>query len=127
MAAFISIVAVAIVAIFFVYILKRLFSLLVRKKEVEIPLHERLTDVAEDVAAASKVAATLASAAAFFAAPAGLLAVAAAFGLAPKPLIVVLLPALLAFAGGAIALSALAKLYAKSMRKRKQSGSRSEA
>lgn len=73
--------------------------------------------VAEDIAGAGKVAATLATAATYFAAPAGLLAVAATIGLAPKPLIVVLLPVLVAFAAGAIVLSTLAKLYAKSARR----------
>jgi hypothetical protein len=120
MATLISALAVGVVALFSLFILKRVIGFLLRRRSPVVPLHEDLADVAEDIAGASKVAATLASVAAFFAAPAGLLALAAAVGLAPKPLIVILLPALLAFAAGAIALSALAKLYAKSVRKRKK-------
>ena len=81
----------------------------VRRKESKTPLSDDLADVAEDIAAASRVAAALASAAAFFAAPAGLLAVAAALGLAPRPLIVTVLPALVAFAVGAAALVSIVR------------------
>ena len=127
MATLISTVAVALVALLFIFVLKRVFGLLFGRKKHEATLHEDLLDVAEDIAGASKVAATLASMAAFFAAPAGLLALAATFGLAPIPLIVTIVPALLAFAAGAIVLSALAKLYAKAVRKRRPLTPSSEA
>ena len=127
MATLISTVAVALVALLFIFVLKRVFGLLFRRKTHKAALHEDLVDVAEDIAGASKVAATLASAAAFFAAPAGLLALAATFGLAPRPLIVIIVPVLVAFAAGAIVLSALAKLYAKAVRKRSPLNRSSEA
>ena len=111
--------AIAAFLFFCYFVLKKLFDFAVRRKESKTPLPDDLADVAEDIAAASRVAAALATAAAFFAAPAGLLAVAAALGLAPKPLIATVLPTLLAFAVGAAALSAAAKLYAKSRRNRK--------
>lgn len=114
----ISTVAILVVLLTFLFIAKRIADLLRRRKDSPVQLHEAIADVAEDVAGASKIAATLASAAVFFAAPAGLLAAGAALGLVKKPLIVVLLPALLAFAGGAMTLSAAAKLYAKRQRKR---------
>jgi len=119
MTALISWVAVAVVTIFFLFILKRLISFAFGFKRGSTPLPDELADVAEDVAGASRLAATFAGLAAFLAAPAGLLAIAAAMGLAPKPLIVILLPTLVAFAVGAAALSAAAKLYAKAMRRRK--------
>ena len=101
------------------FVLKRVFSFVCTRRRLKAPLHDVLADVAEDVAAASRIAAALSSAAAFFAAPAGLLAVAAAFGLTPMPLIVTVLPTLISVAIGAAALSAAAKLYAKSRRKKK--------
>lgn len=119
MSALIGWVAVGLVALFFLFILKRVIVFFFGRRHRKVPLHEDLVDMAEDVAGASRVAAALASAATFFAAPAGLLAVAAAFGFVAKPLIVVLLPTLLAFAFGAAALSAAAKLFAKIMRKRR--------
>ena len=119
MAKLIGVLALILIAWCLLFILKRLITFILGRRRSISPLHEDLADFAEDIAGASKVAATLATAAAYFAAPAGLLAVAAAVGLAPKPLIVVLLPVLGAFAAGAIALSTLAKLYAKSVRRRK--------
>ena len=117
MARLIGVIGIVLVALFFLFILKRVISFIFRRRKPTAPFHEDLADVAEDIAGAGKVAATLATAAAYFAAPAGLLAVAAAIGLAPEPLIVVLLPVLVAFAAGAIVLSTLAKLYAKSVRR----------
>lgn len=90
-----------------------------RKSHSDLALHEDLADVAEDIAGVSRIAAALAGAVAFFAAPAGLLAVAGALGFVPAPLIVRLLPLLIAFAAGAAALSALAKLYVKAKRRRR--------
>ena len=52
-------------------------------------------------------------------APVGLLALGAALGLVSTPLIAKLVPVLAVFAVGAAAVSALAKLYAKSRRKGK--------
>lgn len=119
MAKLMGVLGMVLVALLFLFILKRLIAFIFRRRRSSAPFHEELADVAEDIAGASKVAATLATAAAYFATPAGLLAVAAAVGLAPKPLVVVLLPALVVFAAGAIALSTLAKLYAKSVRRKK--------
>lgn len=115
----VSWLAVGVVALLVCFVLKKMLSLVRGRKQKKEPFHDSLVDVAEDIAAASRIAAALSGAAAFFAAPAGLLAVAAAFGLASKPLIVILLPLLLSFAIGASAMSAAAKLYAKSKRKNK--------
>lgn len=110
----------AIAAILYVayFMARRVFRFLRERKSSDVALHDQLADVAEDIAGASRVAAVLASAAAFFAAPAGLLALGAALGFLPVPLIVRILPVLVAFAMGAAALSAAAKLYSKSRRKR---------
>ena len=120
MATLISWIAVSLVLLLALFILKRLLGLLFGPKKAKAPLHDELADAAEDIAGASRIAAALAAAATFFAAPAGLLAIAAAFGLAPKPLIVILLPTLLVIAFGAAALSACARLFAKSRRKRER-------
>jgi hypothetical protein len=104
--------------IYFVYwILRRILRFIFTRSQSTKPLPDQLADVAEDVAAASRVAAALSTAAAFFAAPAGLLAIGAALGVVPTPFIIRILPVLGAFAFGAAALSALAKLFAKSRRK----------
>lgn len=111
--------AVAVVLYLVYFVLRRILRFFFGRKSSDIALHDQLADVAEDIAGASRVAAALSTAAAFFAAPAGLLAVGATLGLVPVPLIVRILPFLVAFAFGAAALSALAKLYAKSRRRRK--------
>lgn len=118
MATLISWIAVFVVFLMALFIFKRLLGLLFGPKKAKTPLPDELADAVEDIAGASRIAAALAAAATYFAAPAGLLAIAAAIGLAPKPLIVVLLPILLVIAFGAAALSAAAKLFAKSRRKR---------
>lgn len=117
MATFINWLAVAAILYFVYFVIKRVLRFICKAKHSETPLHNQFADVAEDVAAASRVAAALSTAAAFFVAPAGLLAIGAALGIVPVPLIARLVPFLLAFAVGAAALSALAKLVAKSRRK----------
>jgi hypothetical protein len=102
------------------FVVKRLLRLVFRRSDLSTPLHDELADAAEDIASASRVAAAVSSAAAFFVAPVGLLAIGAALGIVSVPLIVKLAPILIALAVGAAALSAAAKLYAKSRRQRKQ-------
>lgn len=119
MGTLISWLAVAAVLYFIYFILRRILRFIVGRENTDVALHDRLADVAEDIASASRVAVVLSSAAAFFAAPAGILAMAAALGFVPVPLIVRIVPILIGFAAGAAALSALAKLYAKSRRKHK--------
>jgi hypothetical protein len=115
--------AIAAVLYFIYFVVQRVFRFLFRflfhKGEASKPLHDELADATEDIAAASRVAAALSGAASFFLAPVGLLAVGAALGLVSVPLIVKLAPILMVFAAGAAALSAAAKLYAKSRRRRK--------
>ncbi len=111
--------AIAAVLYFIHFVVKRIFRFLFRRGEANTPLHDELADAAEDIAAASRVAAALSSAAAFFLAPVGLLAIGAALGVVSVPLIVKLAPILIAFAVGSAALSAAAKLFAKSKRRRK--------
>ncbi|WP_310564237.1 hypothetical protein [Hydrogenophaga sp.] len=111
--------AIAAVLYFIYFVVKRISRFLLRRGKANTPLHDELADAAEDIAAASRVAAALSSAAAFFIAPAGLLAIGAALGVVSVPLIVKLAPILIVFAVGAAALSAAAKLYAKSKRRRK--------
>lgn len=120
MGTLISWLAVLAVLYFVYFIVRRIWRFLFGKKSTTAALHDQLADVAEDIAGASRIAAALSSAAAFFVAPVGLLAIGAALGLVPVPLIVRLVPFLLVFAAGAAALSALAKLYAKSRRKREK-------
>ena len=115
--------AVLAVLYFVYFILKRIWRFVRERKGAQVALHDQLADVAEDIAGASRIAAALSSAAAFLLAPAGLLAIGAALGLVPVPFIVRLVPFLLVFAGAAAALSALAKLHAKSRRKREKGGS----
>lgn len=119
MKTFLSWVAFAVVIYFVFFIIKQLIRFIFRRKGANNPIHDQLADAADDIASASRVAAAFSSAAAFFVAPAGLLAVGAALGIVQVPLIVRLVPFLLAFAVGAAALSALAKLYAKSRRNKK--------
>lgn len=113
----VSWLAVAAVLYFTYFITRRILRFLLGRKNSNIAIHDQLADAAEDIASASRIAAALSSLAAFFVAPAGLLAIGAALGFIPVPLIVRILPFLVAFAVGAAALSALAKLYAKSRRK----------
>jgi hypothetical protein len=115
--------ALALVAFFVIFVLKRIFSLVFRgtrgtENTAEKPIHDEVLDVAEDVAAASRITAAIAGAAAFFIAPVGLMAIGASFGFIPVPLIVTLLPVILVFAVAAAAISASAKLYAKKKRKK---------
>jgi hypothetical protein len=116
---FTTLVVIGLVLLLVYFVLKRAVDSIRSRKSSKRHLHDELADVAEDIAAASRIAVALASAAAFLAAPAGLLAVATAFGIVPRPLAVTVLPVLVTFAIGAAALSAAAKLYAKSRRKKK--------
>ena len=85
------------------------------------PGHIEVADVAEDVAAASRIAATVAAAAAALAAPAGLTALAVMIGLVSAPFIITVAPFLIAFAVAAAAVSAMAKLYSKHQRRKASS------
>jgi len=100
------------------FIVSRVIRFLFGIGRAKVPLHDRLTDVTEDVAAASIVTAAIGAGAASFLAPTGLLAVGAALGFVSVPLIVQLVPYLLTFAFAVAAISALAKLFAKSRRRR---------
>lgn len=111
--------ALAVVLFLLLFVLKRILGFVFGRSRPSRPFHDELADVAEDVAAASRIGAALASAAAFFAAPAGLMAIAAGLGLIPTPLISRVVPVLVVVAVGAAALSAAAKLYAKARRKSK--------
>lgn len=126
MGTFIAWLAIAAVLYFVYFIVKRVLRFLFRWGKSGTPFHDELADVAEDVAAASRVAAVLSSIAAFLVAPVGLMAIGAALGVVSVPLIVHLAPILIALAVGAAALSAAAKLYAKA-RRRKGQGRRGEA
>lgn len=77
-----------------------------------------VASVAEDIAGISKRAALLAGVMATLAAPAGLMAFASAIGLFPKPFIIIALPAFIAFAAISACVSAGAKIYAKSVRRK---------
>lgn len=119
MRTFVGWLAVAGVLYFIYFVVKRVFRLLFRRRDASKPVHDELADAAEDIAAAGRVAAVLSGAVVFFLAPAGLMAVGAAFGIVSVPLVVKLAPALIVFAAGAAALSAAAKLYAKSKRNKR--------
>ena len=95
--------ALVLICLIGLYIIKRLWVLLTSKNK-----HDHIHDVAEDVALASRVAAAIAAISLYFLAPTGLLAIIIA-----PPLIVVIAPAIAAFAVGAYVVHALAKLYDK--------------
>ncbi|WP_126810728.1 hypothetical protein [Marinobacter salarius] len=100
-------VGLVIVGLIGLFVLKRLYSWMTSKeKSVQI------VDVTEDIALASKVAATISSIFWFLLAPTGIFA----FFVSP-PLIVVIAPIVAAFAAGAYFIYALAKLYDKKRRK----------
>jgi hypothetical protein len=119
MKSLITLIGIVVLVLCVLYIVKRVLMLFLwRRKGAATVLHDDLADAAEDIAGASRIAAALFSLAGYLIAPAGLLAIAVALGLGPKPLIVVLLPLVLASAVGAAALSAAAKLYAKAQRRK---------
>ena len=87
MKALVGWLAVAAVLYCAYFIAARVLKLLFGRRRSEAVLHDELADVADDVAGASRVAAALSAALAWFLAPAGLLALGAAVGLVPTPLI----------------------------------------
>ncbi len=80
--------------------------------------HEKISDHADSVAKAAKVAAGVAVAGAAVAAPTGLTAVGVAVGLVSAPAIVTAAPLIASAAGIAITVSAGASLYSKFRRRR---------
>lgn len=102
-----ALVAIAFLCMIGLFILKRIFSLFTSRDKPS-----QVHDVAEDVALASRVAAAITAISVYFLAPAGLFAIFAA-----PPLIVVLAPAVGAFAVGAYVVHALARLHDKKRRK----------
>lgn len=75
--------------------------------------YEKIVDVADSAAKASRIVAVTAVAGAWVAAPTGLSAVGVALGVVSAPAIVTVAPMLVAIAGGAAAVSAAASLYSK--------------
>lgn len=75
--------------------------------------HAKVSESVRDAAKASKVVAALAGLWAWLVAPTGLAAAGASLGIVSTPLVVVLAPALLAFAGAAMTVSASLDLYSK--------------
>jgi purine-cytosine permease-like protein len=102
--------AIALICIIGLFIIKRIFMLMSSKdKRSDIP------DVAEDIALASKVAAAIAAICVYFLTPAGLFAI-----FMSPPLVVVIAPAIGAFAVGAYVVYALAKLHDKNRKKKEK-------
>ena len=122
MARVITWIAIGFILFLAIIVLKKLLGFIFRSRSrsrtTTTPFHDELADTTEDIASATRVAAVLTGAAAFLLAPAGLLGVGAMLGLVPTPLVVTLAPILVIVATGAAALSAAAKLYASSCRKR---------
>ncbi len=102
-----AVLAIALLCLIGFFILKRIFSLFTSRDEPS-----QIHDVAEDVALASRVAAGITAISVYFLAPAGIFAIFAA-----PPLIVVVAPAVAAFAVGAYVVHALARLHDKRRRK----------
>lgn len=101
--------AMTLIFIIGLFIIKRLFMLLSSKDK-----HNDIPDVAEDIALASRVAVAIAAISVYFLAPAGLFAI-----FMSPPLIVVIAPAIGVFAVGAYVIYALAKLYDKNRKRKK--------
>jgi hypothetical protein len=80
--------------------------------------HEKLVDVADTAAKATRVVAVAATAGAFVAAPTGLTAVGVSLGLVSAPFIVTAAPILTGVASGAAAIYAAASLYSRFRKKR---------
>jgi hypothetical protein len=80
---------------------------------IDEPVHERVKELADTAAKATRVAAVLAGAGATVAAPTGLSAVAVSVGLINAPFIVTAAPVLVGIATGAAAIAATASLYSK--------------
>jgi len=75
--------------------------------------HVKVSESVRDGARASKVVAALAALWAWLVAPTGLAAIGASLGIVSTPLVVVLAPMLLAFAGAALTVSTALDLYSK--------------
>jgi fatty acid desaturase len=99
--------AIALLVLLGLFILKRIFSWLTSQNK-----REEAHGAAEDIALVSRVATVIAGISVYFLAPAGIMA----FFAAP-PLIVSIAPLIAAFAAGAYAIHALAKLYDKKRKK----------
>lgn len=82
--------------------------------------HEQISDHADSITKATKVAAGVAIAGAAIAAPTGLTAVGVAIGIVSAPLIVTAAPILASAAGVAVTISAGASLYSKIRRKQQK-------
>lgn len=103
-----AVLALIIVGLIAIFILKRLLGWLFSKKQ-----RPEVVDVTEDVALASKVAAVISGIFFYFLAPAGILTL-----FVKPPLIVVIAPAIAAFATLAYGIHALARLIDKARGKR---------
>ena len=86
------------------------------------PVHERITELADTAAKATRVAAAVSIIGATIAAPTGLSAVAVSVDLISAPLIVTAAPILVGVATGAAAISATASLYSKWRKKQARVG-----
>lgn len=112
---------VAAIAFLGLFVTARLLNLIFRRnkksrssiEQTPTPESDQLGDAAEDIAKASRVAAGLATAGAYVAAPKGLAALGAAIGLVSAPFVVKLAPLLVTVAFGATAISAAIHLYLK--------------
>lgn len=75
--------------------------------------HAKVSESVRDTAKASKVIAAMGALWVWLVAPTGLAAIGASLGVVSTPLVVVLAPVLLAFAGAALTVSAALDLYSK--------------
>lgn len=75
--------------------------------------HVKVSESVRDGAKASKVVAALAALWAWLLAPTGLVAIGASLGIVNTPLVVILAPILMAFAGAALTVSTALDLYSK--------------
>lgn len=100
-------VGLVIIGLIGLFVLKRLYCWITSKDKVN-----QAVDVTEDIALASKIAASVSGIFWYLLAPAGIFAV-----FTSPPLIVVITPIIGAFTAGAYVVYALAKLYDKKRRK----------
>jgi len=114
-----AVAAVAYLAFVLLRRAVRFFARLVKQEPAPVPanvLHEELFDLAEDVAATTRIAAVIAGGAAFVAAPTGLMSLGVAMGFVRAPFIVTIAPLLFVVAAGATAVYAAATMYVKKQR-----------